>query len=126
MQGAGLSNGTGAPGTGSAGRNGPSEIIPAEGAAFEIESEEREKYAKRQSSFQRTARRLFPSLFPQPGLPITTKDSGLLSPVEQVRRRLRRRRRGLIDPRTILVLFALVSSIATIVFVYMKASQNFP
>ena len=62
--------------------------------ALEIEpdSDHEGKYVKRQTSLQRTAKRMFPSLFSNPSLPITTKDvgGGPLSPVEQVRRQIGR------------------------------------
>ena len=43
------------------------------------------------------------------------------SPVDGVRRKIRRRRRTCSDPRTILLLFTLASCLGTIVFVYFKA-----
>jgi hypothetical protein len=53
------------------------------------------------------------------------RDIGL-SPVEAVRRRARKRRRSWTDPRTILVFFALLSSLGTLIFVYMRAAQGLP
>ncbi|KAL4858541.1 hypothetical protein ACK3TF_001501 [Chlorella vulgaris] len=91
------------------------------------------KYVRRQTSMQRTLKRAFPSLFQGNGaLPVTTKDLGgssgnPLSPaVEQVRRRIRRRRRACADPRNLLILFTLISCLGTILFVYSRTAQGLP
>ena len=57
---------------------------------------------------------------------IYCRDTVPLSPVEQVRRRIKRRRRTWTDPRTVLIIFALISCFGTLVFVYLKASQGLP
>jgi hypothetical protein len=52
---------------------------------------------------------------------------GTLSPaVEQVRRRIRRRRRACADPRNLLVLFTLISCLGTVLFVYSRTTQALP
>jgi hypothetical protein len=105
----------------------PTEITPAGGHEDVDSDHEGSKYVKRQTSLQRTAKRMFPSLFSQSNsLPVTTKDTVPLSPVEQVRRRIKRRRRSWTDPRTILVIFALLSSIGTLTFIYLRAAQGLP
>jgi hypothetical protein len=106
----------------------PTEITPAGNGHDDVDSDhEGSKYVKRQTSLQRTAKRMFPSLFSQSNsLPVTTKDTVPLSPVEQVRRRIKRRRRSWTDPRTILVIFALFSTVGTLVFVYLRAAQGLP
>ena len=49
-----------------------------------------------------------------------------MSPVEQVRRRIRRRRRACTDPRTLLVLFTLLSCLGTLVFVWTRFAGQLP
>lgn len=50
-----------------------------------------------------------------------------LSPaVEQVRRRIRRRRRSCADPRNLLVLFTLISCLGTVLFVYSRTQEHLP
>ena len=49
-----------------------------------------------------------------------------LSPVEQVRRRIRRRRRSCADPRNLLIVFTLVSCLGTVLFVYTRTMQGLP
>ena len=58
--------------------------------------------------------------------PSLCRDTAPLSPVEQVRRRIKLRRRSWTDPRTVLVFFALLSCVATLVFVYLRAAQSLP
>ncbi|KAL4447351.1 hypothetical protein ABPG77_007384 [Micractinium sp. CCAP 211/92] len=103
------------------------EISPAMNGRFDVDSDASQKYAKRQGSLQRTMKRVFPSLF-QGSLPVTTKDlanGNPMSPaVEQVRRRIRRRRRSCADPRNLLILFTLISCLGTVLFVYSRTSAN--
>lgn len=50
-----------------------------------------------------------------------------LSPaVEQVRRRIRRRRRSCADPRNLLILFTLISCLGTVLFVYSRTAAGLP
>lgn len=50
-----------------------------------------------------------------------------LSPaVEQVRRRIRRRRRSCADPRNLLILFTLISCLGTVLFVYSRTAASLP
>ena len=46
--------------------------------------------------------------------------------VEQVRRRIRRRRRACADPRNLLILFTLISCLGTVLFVYTRTAQGLP
>jgi hypothetical protein len=46
--------------------------------------------------------------------------------VEQVRRRIRKRRRSCTDPRVVLVAFALLSCMGTLAFIYLKGAQGLP
>lgn len=97
------------------------EITAALSGQLDADADDDTKYAKRQGSIQRTMKRVFPGLFRQTSLPITNRDLSL-SPVEQVRRRVRRRRKSWTDPRSLLVLFALISCLATAFFVYSRVS----
>lgn len=103
------------------------EISPAMHGQLDADADGAQKYAKRQGSLQRTMKRVFPSLF-QGGLPVTTKDASSTNPmspaVEQVRRRIRRRRRSCADPRNLLILFTLISCLGTVLFVYSRTSAN--
>jgi hypothetical protein len=48
-----------------------------------------------------------------------------LSPIEQVKRRMKKRnRRSILDPRTVLAVFALLSCAATLLFVYLRATHD--
>ena len=60
------------------------------------------------------------------GFFVRRRDTTPLSPVEQVRRRIRKRRRSWTDPRTVLATFALLSCLCTLGFVYMRAAQGLP
>lgn len=89
------------------------------------------KYARRNSALQRTMRRVFPSLFQAPSLPVTSKDlggaGGSGGAVDQFRRKIRRRRRSLADPKNLLVFFTAVSCLGTLLFVYSRSSgQGLP
>lgn len=105
------------------------EISAAMNSRLAADADQSQKYAKRQGSLQRTMKRVFPSLF-QGSLPVTNKDisnGNPLSPaVEQVRRRIRRRRRSCADPRNLLVVFALISCLGTVFFVYSRTAQGLP
>lgn len=105
------------------------EITPAMSSQLDADADEKGKYARRQGSLQRTMKRVFPGLF-QGSLPVTTKDTSSgnpLSPaVEQVRRRIRRRRRSCADPRNLLVLFTLISCLGTVLFVYSRTAAHLP
>lgn len=105
------------------------EITPAMSSQLEADADEKGKYARRQGGLQRTMKRVFPGLF-QGSLPVTTKDASSgnpLSPaVEQVRRRIRRRRRSCADPRNLLVLFTLISCLGTVLFVYSRTQEHLP
>ncbi|PRW56787.1 hypothetical protein C2E21_4555 [Chlorella sorokiniana] len=106
------------------------EITPAMSSQLEADADEKGKYARRQGGLQRTMKRVFPGLF-QGSLPVTTKDASgsgnPLSPaVEQVRRRIRRRRRSCADPRNLLVLFTLISCLGTVLFVYSRTAAHLP
>lgn len=46
--------------------------------------------------------------------------------VEAVRRRIRRRRRALTDPRNLLVMFALVSCLGMMFFIYSRTAVGLP
>ena len=76
--------------------------------------------------------RLIRALYSETDIPSRTffifvcRDTGPLSPIEQVRRRIKRRRRAWTDPRNILGAFALLSFAGTIIFVYLRASQGLP
>lgn len=50
-----------------------SEISPQLNSELENDADGHAKYVKRQTSVQRTLRRVFPSLFAQSSLPVTTK-----------------------------------------------------
>lgn len=87
------------------------------------------KYVKKQSDVQRAMKRMMPGLFqPTDSLPVTRKDvltSSSLSPIEQVKRRMKKRtRRSLFDPRTIIAVFALISGAAIMLFVYLRATHD--
>ncbi|KAI7835794.1 hypothetical protein COHA_010314 [Chlorella ohadii] len=106
------------------------EITPAMSSQLDADADEKGKYARRQGGLQRTMKRVFPRLF-QGSLPVTTKDASNsgnpLSPaVEQVRRRIRRRRRSCADPRNLLVLFTLISCLGTVLFVYSRTAAHLP
>lgn len=90
---------------------------------------EDDKYVKKQSDIQRTMKRMMPGLFvpkPQDSLPLTKKDTMALSPIEQVKRRMKKRnsKRSIVDPRTMLAVFALLSCSATLLFVYLRATRD--
>ena len=90
---------------------------------------EGDKYVKKQSDIQRTVKRMMPGLFvpkQQDGLPLTKKDTMVLSPIEQVKRRMKKRnsKRSIVDPRTMLAVFALLSCSATLLFVYLRATRD--
>ncbi len=59
-----------------------------------------------------------------PSLPVTTRkvsSMGLdLTPIEQVKRRMKKRRRSLFDPRTLLALFSVLSVGVMMIFVYLR------
>lgn len=106
------------------------EISPAMSTHLDRESDADAKYAKRQTSLRRTLQRVFPSLFQQT-LPVTTKDvqqgAGSPSPASDgSRRRVRKRRRSLADPRTLLVVFSLLSCMGMMFFVYSRLSHGLP
>lgn len=89
------------------------------------------KYVKKQSDMKRAMKRMMPGLFqPTESLPLTRKDvigsaSSALSPIEQVKRRMKKRtKRSLFDPRTIIAVFALFSGAAMMVFVYLRATHD--
>jgi hypothetical protein len=100
------------------------EITPDQYLQLEADTDGNAKYVKRQSSMQRAAKRVFPSFF-SAGLPLTKQDL-TLSPVEQVRRRIRRRRRSWTDPRTLLISFAILSTLGTLALIYYRAAQGLP
>lgn len=102
------------------------EISAEQSGWLEEDADSDAKYAKRQTSLQRTIKRVFPSLFASQSLPVTSRDVSAASPVEAVRRRIRRRRRSCFDPRTILMLFTLASCLATVLFVYLRAMAGLP
>jgi len=105
------------------------------GASTSIEDEElhnseqyASKYVKKQSDVKRAMKRMMPGLFqPTDSLPVTRKDvmTANLSPIEQVKRRMKKRtRRSLFDPRTVVAVFALFSGAAIMVFVYLRATHE--
>ena len=49
------------------------EVTPAMSSQMDADTDSGSKYAKRQSSVQLAMKRVFPSLFPQPSLPVTNK-----------------------------------------------------
>ncbi|GAB4819805.1 hypothetical protein N2152v2_006851 [Parachlorella kessleri] len=103
------------------------EITAAMSNQLDKDSDMDAKYARRQTTLRRTLQRVFPALFSQPSLPLTSKDlQNPASPVDGVRRRIRRRRRSLTDPRNLLVVFALVSCLGMMVFVYTRTAQGLP
>lgn len=55
-------------------------------------------------------------------LPLTRKDTSTLTPIEQVKRRMKKRRRSVFDPRTLLALFSILSVGVVLVFVYLRIS----
>lgn len=101
------------------------EITPDMAAKLEVDSNYESKYVKKQSDMQRTMKRMLPGLFRQNSLPVTTRDTVPLSPIEQVKRRMKKRnRRSILDPRTVLAVFALLSCAATLLFVYLRATHD--
>lgn len=106
--------------------NGPSTSVDGE----ELDSSEHyaSKYVKKQSDVKRAMKRMMPGLFqPVDSLPVTRKDvsTSSLSPIEQVKRRMKKRtRRSVFDPRTIIAVFALFSLAAVMVFVYLRATHD--
>jgi len=78
------------------------------------DEDSKKKYVKRNAGVVRKLQRLFPSLF-SPGLPVSTKDvdgSGVR----------RKRSRSYVDPRNFLVLFALLSCLATMLLLYSRVA----
>lgn len=101
------------------------EITPDMAAKLEVDSNYESKYVKKQSDMQRTMKRMLPGLFRQNSLPVTTRDTVPLSPIEQVKRRMKKRnRRSVLDPRTVLAVFALLSCAGTLLFVYLRATHD--
>lgn len=98
------------------------EITPVLSGQLDADADDDAKYAKKQSGIQLSMKRAFPGLFRQNSLPLTTRDLSQASPIEQVRRRVRRRKRSWTDPRRLLILFALMSCVGTLFYVYSKAN----
>mmetsp|Transcript_11720 Transcript_11720/g.23489 ORF Transcript_11720/g.23489 Transcript_11720/m.23489 type:complete len:212 (-) Transcript_11720:1099-1734(-) len=96
-------------------------------SGVDVDSSYESKYVKKQSDMARTMKRMMPALFgrTEQTLPLTRKDQVALSPIEQVKRRMKKRnKRSIVDPRTVLAVFALLSCAATLVFVYLRATKN--
>ena len=81
------------------------------------------KYVKKQSDVALAMKRM-QSLFgvEQSSLPLTRKDTSTLTPIEQVKRRMKKRRRSVFDPRTLLALFSIISVAIILVFVYLRVT----
>jgi len=81
------------------------------------------KYVKKQSDVALAMKRM-QSLFgvEQSSLPLTRKDTSSLTPIEQVKRRMKKRRRSVFDPRTLLALFSIISVAIILVFVYLRVT----
>mmetsp|Transcript_15648 Transcript_15648/g.43769 ORF Transcript_15648/g.43769 Transcript_15648/m.43769 type:complete len:243 (-) Transcript_15648:415-1143(-) len=95
------------------GRAGPP---PASSIAIPDDDEDtKKKYMKRNTGVMRKLQRMFPSLL-GPGLPVTTRD------VDGGGGSKRKRGRSLVDPRNFLILFALLSCLATMLLLYSRVS----
>ena len=84
------------------------------------------KYIKKQSDVALALGRI-QSVFgggSQESLPLTKKDTMHLTPIEQVKRRMKKRRRSVFDPRTLLAVFSLLSVGVMMVFVYVRVSGS--
>ncbi|KAK9820157.1 hypothetical protein WJX72_006776 [[Myrmecia] bisecta] len=99
------------------------EITPAMTAAAHMDHDR--KYVKRSSSMRRTLQRLFPSVFP-PSLPVTTRDVGSTGGAAPTTGRRKRRQRSCFTARNLLLFFALVMCMGTMVFLYSRVSPRLP
>lgn len=78
-------------------------------------ADDEKKYARRVHPLKRTLQRFLPGMFVPSRLPVTMKDV-IEGPAADRAKAARRMRRSLLDPRNILLLLAVVSACATIVF----------
>eukprot|EP00884_Botryococcus_braunii_P000536 jgi/Botrbrau1/10483/Bobra.0133s0086.2 len=111
------------PQTGSFKQGGVHRIVAADTEIVPNE-EDGDKYARKSSKMKRSLQQYFPSLF-QPTLPVTRQD---INPDGSRRNTHKRRRRGrsLLEPKNLLVGIALISLLATLIFMYSRLQPRPP
>mmetsp|Transcript_34634 Transcript_34634/g.88614 ORF Transcript_34634/g.88614 Transcript_34634/m.88614 type:complete len:217 (+) Transcript_34634:163-813(+) len=89
----------------------PSRVVGGVENGGDDDEDVQKKYKKRNTGFMRRLQTMFPSML-QPGLPVTTRDvAGGAS---------RKRRGGVVDPRTYLIIFAVLTCVATLILLYSR------
>ncbi|DBB11182.1 TPA: hypothetical protein ACH3X3_006635 [Trebouxia sp. C0006] len=95
------------------------------GGEADTEPDQDNKYVKRTGSVRRSLQRVMPAIF-QPTLPVTTRDvkGGKAGSSSAQPARRRRRRQQICSLRNLLVLFALIGTLGTMLFLYSKVQPT--